>query len=146
MDFQDEIRKYRTIILEAELDEITRRGLPATTKLSPEQKKLRLLITHVRDQIKEIMNGAARGENMSDEISDELGDYYFPIHPDDEDFEDYYDVDDDDGYGRLPADEVLQNAYQMVSDTIDSKPKTQYAVAKKAFEMLSNTLRERGWG
>lgn len=76
------------------------------------------VVANVRDTIKDIYNGASRGEDMTDNIADELGDYFDAV--------------------QNSADVYLKKAYIMMRDAADADPASQATAAKKALDLLGD--------
>ena len=75
------------------------------------------LVGMVQSTIEDILSGAQRGQDMTDNIADELGDYFDAV--------------------QNSRDETLQQAYSMVRDAADTSPEDQAQAAQSALEMLS---------
>ena len=78
---------------------------------------MQTLRDEIKDEIKLILDGAHANKDMSDDLCDELGDYY-------------NDSDDSD-------DSALQQAYELVRDGIDEDSKTQALFAQQALDLLN---------
>lgn len=84
------------------------------------------LVGMVQSTIEDILSGAQQGQDMTDNIADELGDHFDAV--------------------QNSGDKTLQQAYSIVRDAADTSPEEQAQAAQAALEMLSGDQgMDEGW-